>query len=74
MMIHLELWKYLEWIVEEFYGDAEEYYMNLYGLLHENVLQQKFEGDKSSFNIFMQSQEVAQMIAKRIVVIVITQP
>ena len=48
--------------------------MNLYGLLHENVLQQKFEGDKSSFNIFMQSQEVAQMIAKRIVVIVITQP
>ena len=44
MMIHLELWKYLERIVEEFYGDAEEYYMNLYGLLHENVLQQKFEG------------------------------
>ena len=33
MMIHLELWKYLERIVEEFYGDAEEYYMNLYGLL-----------------------------------------
>ena len=30
----LELWKYLEPIIEEFHGDAEKYYINLYGLLH----------------------------------------
>ena len=41
----LELRKYLEQIVEEFHGDAEKYYMNFYGLLHEHQLPQKFDGD-----------------------------
>ena len=59
MMIHLELWKYLERIAEEFYGDAEEYYMNLYGLLHENVLQQRFEGDITVTNILLPKFQIA---------------
>ena len=33
-MMHLELSKYLEPIVEEIHEDAEKYYMNFYGLLH----------------------------------------
>ena len=39
----LELWKYLESVVEVFHGVAEKYNMNFYGLLHKNLL--KFEGD-----------------------------
>ena len=33
----LELWEYLEAVVEEFHGDAEKYFMNFYGLLHETL-------------------------------------
>ena len=33
----LELWKYLEPVVEEFHGDVDKNYMNFYDLLHENM-------------------------------------
>ena len=81
-----KLWKYLEAIVEEFHGDAEKYYMNFYDLLHELLLPQKFEGDITVTSVLlsetanhlliysMQGQEVAQMISKMIVLIMINQP
>ena len=79
------MWKYLEPIVEEFHRDTEKYYMNLYGLLHENLLLQKFEGDITVTNILLPEIAVSsfdtyiyakwsQMIAKMIVVTVIIQP
>ena len=41
----------LEPVVEEFHGDAQKYYMNFFGLLHENLLPQKLEGDITVTNI-----------------------
>ena len=38
----LELWKYLEPVIEEFHGDVEKYCMTFYGLLHKNLLPQIF--------------------------------
>ena len=49
----LELWKYLETIVDEFHEHDEKYYINLYGLLHEKLLSQKFEGDITVTNILL---------------------
>ena len=49
----LELQKYLEPILEEFHGDAEKYYMNFCGSLHENLLPQKIEGDITVTNILL---------------------
>ena len=49
----LELQKYLEPILEEFHGDAEKYYMNFCGLLHEHLLPQKIEGDITVTNILL---------------------
>ena len=49
----LELGKYLEPVVEDFHGDAEKYYMNFYGVNHENLLPQKFEGDITVTNILL---------------------
>ena len=40
-------------LVEEFYRDAEKYYMNFYGLFHKNLLSQKFEGVTTVANILL---------------------
>ena len=49
----LGLWEYLEAVVEEFHGDAEKYFMNFYGLLHETLSPQKHEGDITVTNILL---------------------
>ena len=66
----LELWKYLApvaRIVKEFHGDATKYYMNLYGLLHESLLSQKFAGDITVTSILLSDIENYPLIhyAKR---------
>ena len=45
--------KYLKPVVKEFHGDAEKYYMNLYGLLHANLLLQSFEEYTTVINILL---------------------
>ena len=49
----LKLRKYLKPVFKEFHGDAEKYYMNLYGLLHANLLLQSFEEYTTVINILL---------------------
>ena len=49
------LWFYWWWCIRivEIFRDDEKYYMNFYGLLHENLLPKKFERDITVTNILL---------------------
>ena len=49
----LDLWKYSVPAIAESHGYAKKHYMSFYGLLHENLLPQKFEGDGNATDILL---------------------
>ena len=49
-----KLWVYIEPKINKFCGNAEKFFSSFYGLLQENLLPQKFNGDITVTNILMQ--------------------
>ena len=47
------MWAVLKPAVEKFYGNAESFYSNFYGLLQENLRPKKFGGDITLTNILL---------------------
>ena len=49
----VDLWEIVEPVVTEFHGNAEKFYSAFYGLLQDNLLPQKFDGDITISNILL---------------------
>ena len=49
----VDLWEILESVIKKFHGDAEKFYCSFYGLLQDNLLPNKFDGDITLTNMLL---------------------